>query len=271
MGHKDIISKTTIKQIMLDLANILLKLDISQAHLELLETEQQRVEDRRADILARVQSQQTGEPYILHIEIQNNNHPQMPLRMLRYYTDIALQWKNEPIQQYLIYIGKQKLRMPDHIDQAQLHYHYPIFDMRNLDCQQLLKQDTPDALVLAILCDFKSHSAQEVIQHILKRLKSLLGDDEKEFRRYINMLEVLSENRDLTHAVKEAEKMLSDIDITRLPSYEIGLESGIEKGDRQRQLNIAKKMLGKLSDQEIALFTDLSLPEIKQLKQDKAS
>ena len=65
MGHKGIISKTTIKQIMLDLANILLKLDISQAHLELLETEQQRVEDRRADILARVQSQQTGEPYIL--------------------------------------------------------------------------------------------------------------------------------------------------------------------------------------------------------------
>jgi flagellar biosynthesis/type III secretory pathway protein FliH len=121
-----------------------------------------------------------------------------------------------------------------------------------------------------------------VIQHILKRLKSLLGADEKEFRRYINMLEVLSENRDLTQAVKEAEKMLSDIDITRLPSYEIGLESGLEqgleqglekgleKGDRQRQLNIAKKMLGKLSDQEIALFTDLSLLEIKQLKQDKA-
>jgi len=51
--------------------------------------------------------------------------------------------------------------------------------MRTLDCQQLLKQDTPDALVLAILCDFKSHSAQEVIQHILKCLKSLLADDEK--------------------------------------------------------------------------------------------
>jgi hypothetical protein len=85
------------------------------------------------------------------------------------------------------------------------------------------------------------------------------------------MLEILSENRDLTQAVKEAEKMLSDIDITRLPSYEIGLESGLEKGDRQRQLNTAKKMLGKLSDQEIALFTDLSLLEIKQLKQDKAS
>jgi len=97
------------------------------------------------------------------------------------------------------------------------------------------------------------------------------------------MLEVLSENRDLTHAVKEAEKMLSDIDITRLPSYEIGLESGLEsglekgieqgmeQGDRKRQLSIAKKMLSKLTEQEIALFTDLSLQEIKQLKQDKAS
>jgi hypothetical protein len=49
-------------------------------------------------------------------------------------------------------------------------------------------------------------------------LKSLLGDDEKELRRYINILEVLSDNRDLSQAGKEAEKMLSDIDITRLPS-----------------------------------------------------
>ena len=49
--------------------------------------------------------------------------------------------------------------------------------MRSLDCQKLLKQDTPDALVLAILCDFKQHFAQEIIGSILKRLKTLLAKD----------------------------------------------------------------------------------------------
>ena len=265
MGYKDIISKAVIKQITLDLANILLKLNINK-HLELLETEQQRVEDRRADVIARVQEKDTGKPYILHLEIQNNNHPQMALRMLRYYTDIALQWKHEPIRQYMIYIGKAPLKMQPRIEEAQWYYQYSIFDMRDLDCQKLLDQDTPDALVLAILCDFKARPAKDIIHYILTRLKTLLAEDEKGFRRYLNMLEVLSENRNLKTSIKEAEEMLSDIDITRLPSYELGMESGMEKGDRKRQLAIASNMLGRFSDADIVEVTGLSLAELNDLK-----
>ncbi len=42
--------------------------------LELLETEKQRIEDRRADLVARVQDTGTTNPYLRHIEIQNDNN-----------------------------------------------------------------------------------------------------------------------------------------------------------------------------------------------------
>jgi hypothetical protein len=43
-------------------------------------------------------------------------------------------------------------------------------------------------------------------------------------------------------------------------------EEAEKKGDKQRQLNIAKKMLGQLPDSDIAKFTGLSLQEIAHLK-----
>ena len=205
MGKKDIISKEAIKRIAVDLATILLELDIDPNSLELLETEKQRIEDRRADLVARVQDAKTGESYLLHIEIQNNNDTQMPHRMLRYYNDIRLSGFVETLRQYLIYIGKERLTMPAGIDELRLRYQYHILDMRQIDCESLLQQDTPDALVLAILCDFKNRPAKDVVHYIVTRLKTLLKDNESGFRRYINMLEILSENRELQETIKDVD------------------------------------------------------------------
>ncbi|MCP4407044.1 MAG: Rpn family recombination-promoting nuclease/putative transposase, partial [Gammaproteobacteria bacterium] len=230
MGSKDIISKEVIKRIAVDLATILLELDIDPESLELLATETQRIEERRADLVARVQDARTRESYLLHIEIQNHNDVKMPLRMLRYYTDIRLSWPKEPLHQYLIYIGKDRLSMPAGIDEPGHRYRYRILDMRQIDCDALLNQDTPDALVLAILCDFKNRPAKDVVHYILTRLKILLKDDESGFRRYIDMLEILSENRALQETIKEVEQMLTQVDIQKLPSYQLGMEQGLEKG-----------------------------------------
>ena len=215
MGKKDIISKEAIKRIAVDLATILLELDIDPESLELLETEKQRIEDRRADLVARVKDTGSDERYLLHIEIQNSNDSQMPLRMMRYYTDIRLSGFGETLRQYLIYIGKERLTMPDGIDEADLRYQYRILDMRQIDCDALLQQDSPDALVLAILCDFKNRPAKDVVNQIVKRIKMLLKDDESGFRRYIDMLEILSENRELQETIKEVEKMLTQVDIKK--------------------------------------------------------
>jgi flagellar biosynthesis/type III secretory pathway protein FliH len=50
------------------------------------------------------------------------------------------------------------------------------------------------------------------------------------FRKYILMLEELSENRNLKEAVKKGEEMLTEINYEKLPSFELGFERGIQQG-----------------------------------------
>lgn len=100
-------------------------------------------------------------------------------------------------------------------------------------CSVLLTQDTPDALVLAILCDFKGKPAQEMVNYIVLRLRELMGEDERGFRNYFEMLETLAENRDLQPNIEEAEKMLTQVDVTRFASYKWGMRDGFDKGVEQ--------------------------------------
>jgi hypothetical protein len=151
-------------------------------------------------------------------------------------------------------------------------------DRSNLDCAALLAQDNPDALVLAVLCDFGERDPQAVVNHIFSRLRRLTGDDSKAFRSYLDMLEILSDNRDLRPYIKEAEAMLTHVEIERLPSYDLGMERGMEKGlekglvvgERSGELaarrEVARNLLDLLDDETIAERTGLSLQEVHRLR-----
>lgn len=280
MGQKDIISKQLIQRIAVDLAVYLLNLKIDEADLELLATESQRVEDRRADLVAKIS--QPEDNFILHIEIQNNNDAVMPLRMLRYYTDICFAHPHLPVHQYIIYIGHKKLSMPAQIQDNGLDYQYQIIDMHDIDYQTLLKQNTPDAIVLAILGDFKQHSKQYAVKEILLRLHQKLNAQPQRFREYLSMLEILSENRDLKTYIQEVEDVITEINIETLPSFELGMkrgvekglntgiekgiEQGIEKGVEQERENMVRHLLSQQSAENVAQLTGLPLETILQIK-----
>lgn len=255
MAAKDIVSKHILKRIALEMAHQLFKLDITDA--ELLDTEFQRIDDRRADLLLHVKA---PDSYLLHIEIQNNNHPQMALRMLRYFVDIAFAYPDKPIHQYVVYIGRDNLRMSNSLQMQQWHYEYNLLDVRCIDCQAFLEQNNPDALVLAILCDFKQQDKQLVVRKIVQRLYSLLRDNESGWREYFKMLEILSENRDLQQQVYEEERMLSEIDITRLPSYKDGWQHGHQEGRQEGRQEgkheFAKALLWRLLEQKFGQMSD---------------
>ena len=140
---KDITTKDTIKTITQDISKYILNLDVK--NIEFIDKELQRVEKREADIVAKCKIDNINS--ILHIEIQNSNDKTMSSRMLRYYTDIKLKYNNLPIHQYLIYIGKPKLSMKENIDELNLNFRYNIIDMHQIDCQEFIKLDTPEALV----------------------------------------------------------------------------------------------------------------------------
>ena len=111
MTAKDIIGRDTLKRLTSDLARHLLGID-GEA-IALLETQNQRVEDRRADLVARMRASDGGE-FLLHVELVNNNRADMPLRMLRYYTDIRLAIPAGIVE-------------PDLLD-----YHYGLVDMHRM-------------------------------------------------------------------------------------------------------------------------------------------
>jgi len=247
---KDTISKEIIKSIVQDISKHILKINIED--LEFIETEQQRVESRRADVVAKV----NGE-FILHLEIQNQNDKDMSYRMLRYWLDIK-RTTSLPVKQYVIYIGENKLFMKNSICEDGVNFIYNMINMKTIDCENLIKQDTPDSLVLSVLCDFKEKQPRDVINYIITRLMELTKSNVNEYRKYMLMLEELSTNRDLLKVVKQEEEMLSDFSMEKLPSYEIGIERGIEKGTKsgmQQGLELGKILalyeIG-LSSEEIA-------------------
>ncbi len=253
MGNKDIVSKALLKRLAVDIARILFKLDVTDA--EILDTEHQRIEDRRSDLVARMSS--TDNEFILHIEIQNDNLNAMPSRMLRYRSELIQSYPDSEIRQYLIYIGKDRLTMADGIEQSGLSYHYPIIDMHNVDCQRMIDLGTPDALVLAILCDFKGRPEREVLHYLLERLQALTTDNQTQFRECLGMMEILSSNRGLQNILKEEEKMLSRVNQRELPSFQIGMEyglgqgieQGIEQGEGKALLRQVQKRFGPLAEE----------------------
>ena len=291
MGNKDIISKDIFQRLVRDFATYLFHLSV--AEVEILETEQHRIEDRRADLVARVTATD-GTVFLLHIEIQNDNDPAMPKRMLRYLADILLAHPGvPPVKQYLVYIGKEALRMANGLDLEQMPYRYTVIDMHEVNCQELLRQDSPDAWVMAVLCDFKDRLPRTVIHEILTRLMERLHEAPPRLREYVEMLEILSTNRDLNLNIEEELEMLT-IDLEKLPSYRIGerrglekgMEKGIEKGIERgiergivqgmekgayaKALAIAAELLkAGMDPSQVAEFTQLPLGEIEGLGRGK--
>ena len=102
-----------------------------------------------------------------------------------------------------------------------------------------------------------------MVQHIFQRLQELLGDNPKRFREYLDMLKILAENRNLKEYIKEAENMLTRVDVTKLPSYELGMEAGyeggMERGVYLEKRRMAKSLLDLLPDEVIAEKTGLPI------------
>lgn len=73
--------------------------------------------------------------------------------------------------------------------------------------------------------------------------------------------------------IEEAEKMLTEVDMTKFASYQwgmkAGIERGIEQGERKKALDIARNLLqlGTLSDEDIADTAGLSIEDVQQLHQ----
>ena len=260
MSDKDLISKKLLKRLLVGFSNRLFKLDIVEA--ELLNNEQPRIEGKRADLVARVKDAD-GKNYILHVEIQNDNRADVPLRMLRYYSDIALEHIGEKVMQHLLYIGKAALTMPDHVRGHNWLYRYEVLDMRSQDSEHFLNSNNPDALVLAILCDHKNREPNALVAHIIKELRRLHGAELDSLRDSLKMLDVLASNRDLQNAVKENAEMF--IDVEKLGIYQLVKEKGEAKGIEKGHQEIVLRLLHKFPPEQVADLSGVPLAKVNAI------
>ena len=117
--------------------------------------------------------------------------------------------------------------MKNRVQKQKLDYSYDIIDMRDIPCEALLTSDDPSAVVLSILCDFEDRDKQIVVNTILKRLKEL--SDDREYKNYLKMVNILSTNRKLENEVEKGVEMLS-VDMEKTPFYQLGEKRGLFDG-----------------------------------------
>ena len=185
--------------------------------------------------------------------------------MLLYY---AMLWEKyqEPIKQFVVFIGRRKPRMATVLNHALLDYRFSLVDIRELNYRDLLSGATqPEEAVLAILSNFKKNEVDTVIPEILRKLRQL-STEERKLKRYVRQIEILANLRNLQpQIIKHTKTMALTYDIKKDVRYQQGREEGKAEGKEEVILTLLKS--GLLTDEQIAEVTQSSLTKIRRIKQ----
>jgi len=93
--------------------------------------------------------------------------------MLRYLSDMLSAYPDFQVRQYLVYIGKDKLNRADGFVMHSFSYRFEIIDMHKVAFADLLGKDSPDAWVLAVLCDFQDRLPRDIDHALLSNLSKI--------------------------------------------------------------------------------------------------
>lgn len=256
----DKIIKENLKEVIDVLIHRVLKINAKRTII--LESNLQITDEREADFILKVEAINEGN-FVLHLEFQSNNDNTMSHRMLRYFAYIYQTYKL-PVRQYVIYMGKDKLRMINKIELHNIQYRYELIDMRDISCEMFLESENPAEIILSILCDFKKKKKRLIVREILLKLKERV-EGEVSFSKYIRQLEVISQLRDLQEIVFQEKKEVSLIfDIKKDPNYKEGIKEGREEGEIKGEITMLEQLYekGRLNEQE---YKEILLPLQKKL------
>ncbi len=214
----------TLRDLFQDIPKGLVKLLSNKEAVELLETKFPKVEEKEADLVVKLEDDS-----IFHLEIQSNDDPNMPKRMLQYALMIENVHKKFPIQTVL-YIGDKDIKIKNYIKTDFLDYRYDVKNIKEIDCSLLIESENINDNVLAILCNVK-----DIDKLLLKLNKKLSSLDNKKREDYIRKIFYLLRLRPslyqkIYEKKKEELKMPFVIEKTKDPLYKEGIEVGIEKG-----------------------------------------
>ena len=216
-----------------------------------LNVELPKVQNQRVDLLAEIVSGQ-----LLHIELQGTNVADMPQRMLEYGVGI---WRLQGIfpQQILLYVGNDRLRMPDGFRSGGIDYRYQVVDIRDLDGEAMLESNSTSDNILALLTGIKD--SMMAVRRIMGKIARLgPGKREDSLRKLL----ILCGLRGLERLYeREHKNMPVDLDIMdhkilgpairkgiaegRAQGVEQGIAEGLEKGMQAEARQFLQQLLEK--------------------------
>ena len=252
----DKIIKENIEAVILPLADKLFH--IHPKHIEELPDDLQVTIERKPDFLKKIINQD-GQEFILHIEFQSTNIPDMIYRMHEYRAMLSRRYKIL-VKQFVLYLGQKKPNMQTELTELNLSFKFHLENIQDYDYRSLVKSDIPEEILLAVLSDFQDEPPEHVIRLILKRL-TIVSSDEVKLLKYLNQLRILSKLRKLqTETLNEIKQM----PITYNIETDILFKKGLEKGRKEIILNLLNA--GILTVEQIAEYTNAAVGYIKKIQ-----
>ena len=213
----------------------------------------------------------SGNKFILHIEIQVKNEPDMVYRMAEYRIMLERLYRL-PVKQYVIYIGEGKSNMISFLHSEGLHYEYNLVSFSQISYKLFLSSDRPEERLLAVLANFDGDDPETVITTVLTKVRQATESDFSE-NQYLRQLRILIQLRNLTKQFDNAmEKVSEFFKEERDPFFQKGvikgIEQGIERGIDLKSHEIVQNLITKLglSDEQAAGVAGVSIQFVMDVR-----
>jgi hypothetical protein len=241
-------------------------LPIIEAHLGIkikkfsqLKEKLQTTLEREVDFLYKIETL-TGEIFVLHIEFQTEDDPEMLYRNAEYH-GIILKRKKLPIKHIVIFLGSTIPQMPTQLPEKAVYSGFDLITINQLDSAKLLTSQIPEEIILAILANYPKEQVESILRLIVRQLKAICANT-SEVSKYFKQLVVLSRLRKIDNlTIKITEEMPINYDVQTDYLYQKGIEKGIE-------ISVSTLILETdFSDERIAKITGATILFVKAIRE----
>lgn len=250
-------------------------LGISFAETEELPDDLLHTKERKPDVLKKI-TDTAGNTFVLHLEIQLADEPDMVYRMADY--DLMLHRKYRlPVEQYVVYIGNKRPTMPTRYTTRRHQFEFPLIVVAEIDYHFFLQANEPDEVVFAILGNFRHDSPTEAVRNILNRIYVLTKGDFN-LQRHLVQLRILSQLRKLESITETIMDSVSqffkeDKDFLFIKGLEQGINQGLEQGISEKTRAFTLSLIANTSfdDRKIAELVGVTTDYVNQLRDTRSA
>ncbi len=233
-------------------------LGIRAVRMEDLPDELQHTKERKPDVLRRV-TNAGGETFVLHLEFQLADDPDMVYRMADYCVMLVRKYRLE-VRQYVVFLGEQPPQMPTRLVSRRLQYEFDLIAFNQLDYGLFLSASDPEAIMLGVLANFGQLPPAQAALTLLRRVEET-STDGLTLQKHLAQLRILAHLRNLQPLIDTLmDSLAKHIRMENDPWFQKGREEGRLEAMEEAEHNAKKELVINLLKN-----TDFDAPKIATL------